>query len=273
MRRTLVSTLGCALLIPGLVACGGSDQAAPESPSPTPSPTSTPYRAAGAPDLTEQENITGGSELLPRLSRDESWSAGDITKRITEYHDSGLWDRDIAGITTSAQRYVTKWMRTNGCTNAADLPKPCRVSATFDVDDTLLSSYPWYVQNNFVYGPGIEEYEQSCQQPTIAATQALFKYVQSLGIKTVVMTGRREEHREGTTKCLRQAGYDGSWEMRLRTPPDNELSAIALKTKIRKQLAAEGTPVLINVGDQISDLTGPGAKRAFLIPNPMYRLR
>ncbi|MGH2992263.1 MAG: HAD family acid phosphatase [Solirubrobacterales bacterium] len=42
------------------------------------------------------------------------------------------------------------------------------------------------------------------------------------------------------------------------------------KSGERERIEDEGFTILVNVGDQDSDLNGGHAKRAFKLPNPMY---
>ena len=40
----------------------------------------------------------------------------------------------------------------------------------------------------------------------------------------------------------------------------------------RAKIAAQGFTIIANVGDQPSDLAGGCVERAFLLPNPFYRI-
>jgi acid phosphatase len=49
-------------------------------------------------------------------------------------------------------------------------------------------------------------------------------------------------------------------------------TAADFKAPIRAEVEQAGYTILINMGDQPSDLEGGHAERAFLLPNPFYRV-
>jgi len=50
------------------------------------------------------------------------------------------------------------------------------------------------------------------------------------------------------------------------------VSAADFKAPQRERLTREGYTIVANIGDQPSDLAGGFAERAFLLPNPFYRI-
>ena len=71
---------------------------------------------------------------------------------------------------------------------------------------------------------------------------------------------------------LRAAGYAGY--ARLFMVPDGAhfASAADFKAPIRAEIERQGYTIIANMGDQPSDLKGGHAERAFLLPNPFYRV-
>jgi len=53
-----------------------------------------------------------------------------------------------------------------------------------------------------------------------------------------------------------------------KTPP----SAADFKAPQRAQIVMQGYTIIVNVGDQPSDLAGGYAEKSFLMPNPFYRI-
>ena len=49
-------------------------------------------------------------------------------------------------------------------------------------------------------------------------------------------------------------------------------SAVDFKAPVRAGIEDEGRTIIANMGDQPSDLAGGHAERAFLLPNPFYRI-
>ena len=55
-------------------------------------------------------------------------------------------------------------------------------------------------------------------------------------------------------------------------PNDNTEPARIYKPARRQVIAAKGYTIILNIGDQASDLAGCCAERSFKLPNPFYFL-
>jgi acid phosphatase len=75
--------------------------------------------------------------------------------------------------------------------------------------------------------------------------------------------------RAATERNLRAAGYE--WTAVLLKPDDLVTrSAVEFKAPERKKLVDQGYTVIVNIGDQMSDLEGGHAERTYKLPNPFY---
>ena len=71
---------------------------------------------------------------------------------------------------------------------------------------------------------------------------------------------------------MREAGYT-EWEKAVLKPNDMKVpSAADYKGPVRCELIAQGYNIVVNMGDQPSDLAGGCAEKTFLLPNPYYRI-
>ena len=50
------------------------------------------------------------------------------------------------------------------------------------------------------------------------------------------------------------------------------MTTVQYKTGARKDIEAQGYRIVVNVGDQFSDLVGGHADRGYKLPNPFYYL-
>jgi hypothetical protein len=48
------------------------------------------------------------------------------------------------------------------------------------------------------------------------------------------------------------------------------MSTIEYKTNCRKDIESKGYKIILNIGDQYSDLEGGYSQAVFKLPNPMY---
>ena len=81
------------------------------------------------------------------------------------------------------------------------------------------------------------------------------------------ITGRPDLVRAPTESNLQAVGYDQGYT--LITKPSG-VDTIPYKSGERAKIEQQGFEILVNVGDQDSDLAGGHARRAFKLPNPMY---
>nr|GLL36777.1 acid phosphatase 1 [Ipomoea trifida] len=145
-----------------------------------------------------------------------------------------------------------------------------------DVDDTCISNLIYYQTKRFGCDPydpaGFKAWATKGECPAIPSVLRLFKKLVKSGFKVFLLTGRSEDaYERATIKNLRNQGFIGYERLILRTGANKELSAVAYKSKIRKQLVKEGYKIWGNVGDQWSDLQGDHVgNRTFKLPNPMY---
>jgi acid phosphatase len=84
---------------------------------------------------------------------------------------------------------------------------------------------------------------------------ALVRVARELGVAVFFLTGRPERMRAATERNLRAAGYE--WTAVLLRPDDLVTrSAVEFKALERRKLVDQGYTVIVNIGDQMSDLEG-----------------
>ncbi|KAJ8435980.1 hypothetical protein Cgig2_004237 [Carnegiea gigantea] len=145
----------------------------------------------------------------------------------------------------------------------------------FDIDETLLSNLPYYAAHGFgseaFNEDSFDEWALEAKAPALAASLSLYRELQRLGFKIILLTGRSEPFRNATAENLKSAGYDNWERLILRGATDKGKLAAVYKSERRKELTDEGYRIHGNSGDQWSDLIGFAvSKRSFKLPNPMY---
>lgn len=180
-------------------------------------------------------------------------------ERIRAYHDSGAWARDRAAVASRALESLEAWRAAN--------PGAAGALVT-DLDDTLVSWYRAYERADFAR----KAPARWCAQPVIRPVASLLARARELGVRVIVLTGRREAARERTTACLRRLGIAFD-RLVMREPSEERLTAARWKAGERARIEASGLPVVVAIGDQASDLAGGHAIGAYRLPNPMYVIR
>src|SRR6185295_11431373 len=98
---------------------------------------------------------------------------------------------------------------------------------------------------------------------------ALARLARERGIAVFFLTGRPERLRGPTERNLRAAGYEWTGVL-LKPDALSTPSAVEFKALERKKLVDQGYTIIVNVGDQMSDLEGGFAERTYKLPNPFY---
>ena len=197
---------------------------------------------------------------------------GEHKSKLTAYKTSGQYEADIAIVTAEAKQYLQE-----------RLGKVTKPAIVLDIDETALSNYPALKINDYGFiiggscdlerGPcGFLAWIDMAKATTIPPSLELYRFARENNVAVFFITGRPERTREATEKNLREAGYD-VWEKAVLKPNDMKVSSAAdYKAPVRCELIAQGYNIVVNMGDQPSDLAGGCAEKAFLLPNPFYRI-
>ncbi len=138
----------------------------------------------------------------------------------------------------------------------------------FDIDETALSSYANLDAVDFS-SSGLVPGAASGGLPAIEPTRDLYDLAVSKGVTPFFITGRPDALQSVAETNLQQAGYDSP--QTVITKPSGAGTTIEYKSGERARIENElGYKILINIGDQDSDLAGGHAVRPFKLPNPFY---
>jgi acid phosphatase len=187
-----------------------------------------------------------------------------VKKQAIHYHDSGEYAKDIDRVVARAIRYVKQRVA-----NPAKNDK--KLAIVLDIDETSLSNYPDMVRLDF--GGTIEEIradEDKGQDDVITPTLTLYEFAKAHGVAVFFITGRHEDERKVTVENLEKAGYKNYDGLILRFGQYDKAPAAEYKTAMRKELTKKGYDIILNMGDQQSDLNGGFADETFKLPNPYY---
>jgi predicted secreted acid phosphatase len=148
-----------------------------------------------------------------------------------------------------------------------------KMALVLDIDETSLSNWEVETHDDFGYIPTDANWCITLHCGTaIAGTLRLFHEAERDKVAVFFITGRPESQRQDTVANLNAAGYD-HWEGLYLRPEDHPKgqSVADFKSGERANIAGKGFTIVLNVGDQMSDLVGePQAEHSVKLPNPFY---
>ena len=199
-----------------------------------------------------------------------------LKKEIRQYHDCtckcGCYTHDIDVQADKAIAFLRR--RTAHQHGQGEPGRQEKLAMVFDIDETSLSNYPEMLKADFAYDSmAFDVWVQSAQAPAISGSLRVFKEAQRLGVNVFFITGRHEDERDATERNLSAQGFEGWQQLTLRQPIGGSQSTGDYKSSARVQIVAQGYKIVLNVGDQWSDLKGkPEAEFSVKYPDPYYFL-
>ena len=137
-----------------------------------------------------------------------------------------------------------------------------------DVDETMVSNLDWLSRRKFKSSlAAFNEYVKSKEGEAISSTFRLYQHAISRNIPVVIVTGRYEDQAADTKEVLRRLGYK-KWEAIYFKKRDNQ-QVTSYKQALRCQYQQQGFAI-VNVGDQLSDVSGSCQNLTLKLPNPFY---
>jgi predicted secreted acid phosphatase len=191
-------------------------------------------------------------------------------RALREYVTSGRYDAQIGQVAAQADAWLGQRLRQRPPEAARAAKLPERLTMVIDLDETLLRNWPAIDAEDLVYVPAIwDKWVTDAKAPPIEPVRQLMKTAQARGVDVIILTARRERERGATERNL-QAIDCANATVVIYMPDGYKGTTQAFKMAQRERLAAEGRVIILNIGDQESDLAGGFAERTFKLPNPFY---
>ena len=148
-----------------------------------------------------------------------------------------------------------------------------KLAMVLDIDETSLTNYCEEKREDFGYIASMFNawaVSPEASMP-IPGTLRLFDHAREAGVAVFFITGRPGEQREATARNLQAAGYKNWSGLRLRVGDEKRMSTVEYKSTERRKIVEAGYRIVMNVGDQWSDLNGePRGEVSVKLPNPFY---
>ncbi|MFD8499459.1 HAD family acid phosphatase [Amycolatopsis sp. NPDC059657] len=197
---------------------------------------------------------------------------GDTVDAAGKHHysDTSTFVKDTKRQVDDAKQYLARRL-------SRGVKDPAIV---LDVDDTSEITYGWEADNDFGFDP--VKQQQAIDNGTFVANKPVLELANwafQHGVKVYFLTGRNEFQGPQSLKNLANEGYPapaGAFFKPKTTAPDYlpcglTCTTVQYKSGTRAYISKTST-IVLNLGDQFSDLTGGFAEHPVKLPNPMYYL-
>jgi predicted secreted acid phosphatase len=226
--------------------------------------------------------LTVGGENIPN---------SDIVKKTiaTYYGDpgTGIANKQSSPYISEMTRIVAAMTAALPAEYAAATRSGKTPAIVLDTDDTMLETYDYEVgQMHFNFNPTLNNADILAEGfPATPAMVAFENYARSLGFAVIGITGRSAAQQAASIENVTNVGYTGfttsnyyvKWATGAQpsyiTCATATCTTVEYKAGTRKHLEQDlGLDVVLNVGDQWSDLEGGFADHIQKLPNPTYYL-
>jgi acid phosphatase len=181
------------------------------------------------------------------------------------YAHSQQYKKEFSQAIDSARKFCQQYKREH--------PAARNLAIVSDIDETIVDNREEFIAHpdKFIWSQ-FEDWIKQARAPVLKPTADFLKWARKEGFAIILVTGRPEVDRIYTIENLVRDGiaYDALYlrpENGEREPPQ------VYKSGVRKKLEDMGFTIVVNLGDQPSDLVGGHCLDCEKLPNQMYFLK
>jgi predicted secreted acid phosphatase len=146
---------------------------------------------------------------------------------------------------------------------------PKKPTVVLDIDETAMSNWGCLDAVDFDLG-GLATCVVQGKSVANPAAKRLIAHARARKVAIAFITGAPEALCAARRKNLVAQGINGPFTLACRPAGDTADTLVPYKSAARKALQKRGATIVLNVGDQASDLAGGVAKSTVKLPNPIY---
>jgi acid phosphatase len=184
---------------------------------------------------------------------------GTPVDQLRRQADSGAYAKSVAAAFATADKVLKQQLHRK-------VRKPAVV---LDIDETALSNLGCLEDADFQVA-GLAVCVATGTSAKVPAADAFVRLAQRHHVTVFFVTGAPEQLCDSRAANLRAAGIRGRFSLTCKPADYAQDSLVPFKSSTRAAIQRRGYTILLNVGDQRSDLAGGHARRTVLVPNPFY---
>lgn len=187
-------------------------------------------------------------------------------RAIINYYNSGEYDKDVTKIMQDVEKYFQKRIADNN-----NKGQPQKFAIVLDIDETSLNNFIGNKKRDFSgERKAVEGTYIDADAPAIKPVLDLYNMAIKNGVDVFFITFRPDHFRSYTITNLQKSGYFGWKELYMPNKDEKKMGSTVYKTNVRKTIVGQGYDIILNLGDQDSDLNGGYADYVTKLPNPLY---
>jgi acid phosphatase len=268
--REMLRVIGVALLTGGM---GAAQVGPPVCSVPAGRPGASVRPAAARPSMASVEATAeaGAADASVLLAAEPMENFGVARYRLQDYADcvgtGGCYWVDVDAQARRAEAALDRVVATR--------KKGEKLALVLDIDETSLTNYCEMKREAYGYiAVTYNAWEVSPDADMVLpGTLRLYNKARAAGLDVFFITGRPDNQRAATVRNLEAAGYKGWKGLGLRVGAQLDMPTVQYKSEERKKIVDAGYRIVMNVGDQWSDLNGDSRGEVSVkLPNPFYYL-
>lgn len=188
---------------------------------------------------------------------DFSYQAGIQFTKTPRYH------KEFSAAISSARKFCTDYLEKH--------PNETNLAIVSDIDETLLDNREHFQNDPERDWELFDKWVGESKAPVLKQTYDFLTWARKKGFAIFLITGRPESDRKPTIINLIRdhVSFDGLY---LREHHGGS-PAEEYKTAVRKNIENMGFKIIVNIGDQYSDLAGGYSVDCEKLPNKMYFIK
>jgi acid phosphatase len=148
---------------------------------------------------------------------------------------------------------------------------PKKPTVVLDIDETTMSNWSCLDAVDFDLG-GLATCVVKSRSKVFPAARRFIAHARARKVRLAFITGAPQVVCPARKQNLIAQGIKAPFTLVCRPASDTATSVVPYKSGARKQLQKAGATIVLNVGDQRSDLAGGAAKATVKVPNPIYEI-
>jgi predicted secreted acid phosphatase len=163
------------------------------------------------------------------------------------------------------------WTKATKLLDAQLAKHPKQPAVVLDIDETTMSNWGCLDRIDFDLSGLVTCVVQS-KSVAFPGAKTFIRHARAKHVAIAFITGAPQAACALRQKNLIAQGIKKPFTLVCRPATDTSDSVVPYKSAARKALQKKGATIVLDVGDQQSDLSGGAARKTYKLPNPIYTI-